>query len=331
MKVLRIFGIVAFVHAFAFLLIMANPGCSTKPKPAPTPASTETTPASSSPALSVPTSNTAETPALGAAPQSVGAESSGGISFDPNATAISVPRYSPTRPGTPASTALQAEPVTDVTPATTISVGKGDSLWSIAKKHNIPVADLAAANNLKTGATLRVGQKLVVPGKALGSSTETASAKEEATPASPASSHKTASTVETPAAKVPAAGGVKHIVKPGETLAVIARKYGVKAGDVAVANNITNPAMIRAGKELVIPGWQAPKSSGKGGAAETPAGEGAPAAKATSKTVEPLVMPKIGLPSPEQDLDAGLKPATNNSVPVIKLEDNAPVPTATKN
>ncbi|MFA5265172.1 MAG: LysM peptidoglycan-binding domain-containing protein [Opitutaceae bacterium] len=324
MKVLRIIGIVAFVHAFAFLLIMANPGCSTKPKPAPTPASTENTVSSSSPSVTVPSTGASEASSLGGAPQSVGAEPSTGISFDPNATAISVPRYSPTRPNTPASTALQAEPVADVTPATALTVGKGDSLWSIAKKHGIPVSDLAAANNLRTGATLRVGQKLVVPSKPMGVVAETSSPRESTVSTSPAMASKAAS-VEAPAAKASASGGVKHVVKPGETLAVIARKYGVKAGDIAVANNISNPAMLRAGKELVIPGWQTPKSAKAGAAvSEAAAGEAAPAQKAPAKHPD-FVMPKIGLPSAEQDLDAGLKPATGNTVPVIKLDDNAPV------
>ena len=320
MKVLRIFGIVAAVHAIAFLLIMANPGCSTKPKTPPTPASTEPAAASSSPSISVPSAAT-QSASLGAGPEPAP------VNFDPNATAISVPRYTPTRPNTPASSALQAEPVQDVIPATKVTVGKGDSLWSIAKKHNIPVTDLAAANNLKTGATLRVGQNLVVPTKASSSSSHAGS-----------SSHVSASTADyTPAAKqvtpsesstakAAPAGAVKHVVKVGETLGSIARKYDVKAGDLAVANNISNPAMIRVGKELVIPGYQTPKSgrsstnssshSTESAAKSAPAAEPAPAKQA------PLVMPKIGLPSEDQDLDAGLKPAaTTTTVPVIKLDE----------
>ena len=39
----------------------------------------------------------------------------------------------------------------------------------------------------------------------------------------------------------------------------------VRQGDIAVANNISDPQKIRAGMELVIPGWQA--AGGKSGKA----------------------------------------------------------------
>ena len=42
------------------------------------------------------------------------------------------------------------------------TVKKGDSLWKIANKYNTTVEKLKSANNLKTN-TLRVGQKLVIP------------------------------------------------------------------------------------------------------------------------------------------------------------------------
>ena len=42
-------------------------------------------------------------------------------------------------------------------------VRPGDSLWTIAKKHGVTVAELKQANNLR-GSTIRVGQKLVIPG-----------------------------------------------------------------------------------------------------------------------------------------------------------------------
>ena len=42
-------------------------------------------------------------------------------------------------------------------------VNEGDSLWSIAKKHNIAVAHLAKANAIDENAILTIGEKLIIP------------------------------------------------------------------------------------------------------------------------------------------------------------------------
>jgi len=51
--------------------------------------------------------------------------------------------------------------------------------------------------------------------------------------------------------------GVYHRVKKGETLWRISRAYGVSYQEVAEVNNIRNPAKIRAGKRIFIPGARA--------------------------------------------------------------------------
>ena len=200
MKLLKVFGIVVGIHVFALILIFANPGCSSTAQPAPAPADTVARADTPSPTITVP-STAAPSDAAAITPPAA---------FDPNAPAVSVSagiRYSPTRPNTPAAGALEAEPVADVTPASTYTVGKGDSLWTIAKKHHLAVSDLAAANNLKAGASVRLGQKIIIPGKAL--------------PASAAATAADLSAAKAPAA-APAthasADSVKHTVRPGETL-----------------------------------------------------------------------------------------------------------------
>ena len=42
-------------------------------------------------------------------------------------------------------------------------VRRGDSLWTIARKHGVTVTELKRANNLSTS-TIRVGQTLTIPG-----------------------------------------------------------------------------------------------------------------------------------------------------------------------
>ena len=49
------------------------------------------------------------------------------------------------------------------------------------------------------------------------------------------------------------AGGGAIVVAPGETLEVIAMRYGVPVQDIARANGITSPAQVTPGRALVIP------------------------------------------------------------------------------
>lgn len=273
MKILKILGIAAALHALALMLILANPGCSATRAAAP----------DSSP--------------ISAAP---GGDSGAQAQSQPVIVAPSEPatiRYSPTRPGTAVASALETQPVSDVTPATTYIVVRGDNLWTIAKKNQLSKADLAAANNLRASAVLQIGQKLIIPSRPMKAGA--AAAAPEAAPAEHAEQ-----------AQAPAAPGesVRHVVKPGETLGAIAHKYGVKQGDIAVANNITDPRKIQPGQELVIPARSSasPKRA-KAGAA--PQAGAAPAA-----------------PASDQDLDAGLKPTGAAEVPVMKVDDSAGSP-----
>jgi LysM repeat protein len=270
MKILKILGIAAGVHALALLLIFANPGCSySKAAPA------DTSPISSAPDSSAP----APSAAVITPPDSVGI------------------RYSPTRPGTTVASALESQPVSDVTPATTYTIAHGDSLSTIAKKNGLTKAELASANHLKTSAVLHVGQKLIIPSKTASAPTAGAAAPIAAT---------TAATPMAEQASVPGAAtteATKHTVKPGETLGGIARKYGVRQGEIAVANNITDPRKIQPGQELIIPAHTTAASKSKGaGATPAKAPDAAPA---------------------DQDLDAGLKPASTTDVPVVKIDDSS--------
>jgi LysM repeat protein len=203
-----------------------------------------------------------------------------------------------------------AQPVSDVTPASTYTVGKGDSLWTIAKKNHITVSELAAANNLKAGSSVKMGQKLIVPGKA--GAPLSASARMAEGGAAKSSAGSLAPTTGSHAA----GETVKHTVKAGETLGAIARKYGVKMGDLATANSIADPAKIRPGMELVIPGWQAPQGkSAKGGAkAASPANSG-------TATQSPVI-PTISVSG-----DEAPPPSSSDNPPTISVED---IPAAPK-
>ena len=55
--------------------------------------------------------------------------------------------------------------------------------------------------------------------------------------------------------------GQTHVVRPGENLSTIARRYGVSLSTLTRANGISNANLLRVGQVLVIPGGepQAPK------------------------------------------------------------------------
>jgi LysM repeat protein len=339
MKILKIFGVVVAIHAFAFVLIFANPGCSSTGKPSQ--ASTAPTTAPTRP----PT--VAYNPPAGDMPVITASPAGGSEGFDPNAPAIAAPvRYSPTRPGTAAAGAVQAQPAADVIPATTYAVVAGDSLWTIAKKNHLTVAELSKANNLSADARLKLGQKLMIPAKTADGTAAAAPAASDGAPTYKVKSGDKLATIArragtttavlkqlnslktdtvrvgqelklpagatvaetgpidlaTAAAK-PAGDSFTHTVKPGETLSVIAQKYQVKYSDIANENNIVDPAKIRPGMTLVIPGWKAPKS-------------------AKAAPVEDTSAPKV-LTS---DQDANQPPAktlTPADIPVIKIEESA--------
>ena len=48
-------------------------------------------------------------------------------------------------------------------PDTTHVVGKGDSLWAVARKHSVEVAQIAKVNRIKPDSVLREGQRLTIP------------------------------------------------------------------------------------------------------------------------------------------------------------------------
>ena len=314
MKILKIFGLVVGVHVFALILIFANPGCSSTTKPAPSPAAT------------APMAEPAPVVGLAAAPSSGGGIYSSSTDtttaaplFNPESPAVALPasaaggaRISPTRPGTPVAGVLVAEPVSDVTPAASYSVKSGDSLWTIARKHNLTVAQLTAANSLSANAPLQPGQKLVIPSRPTvpPSSGSTPAAKSASTPAGSGSTRASGD-------------GVKHVVKSGETLGAIARRYDVRQGDLAVLNNISDPAKIRPGMELVIPGYKAPASkSGK----STKSSSGS-----TAKAPAPVPSP-VSAPDPVTPVVIDPTPATTPApvapppVPVINIDDTPKQP-----
>lgn len=86
-------------------------------------------------------------------------------------------------------------------------------------------------------------------------------------------------------AQQPAAPEV-YVVQPGDTLSLIARRYGLDYRDVAAWNDIDNPALIRVGQRLRLapPGEAAAASEAAGAAGQAPAAPSAPGGASTPIT-----------------------------------------------
>ncbi len=350
MNILKILGIVVAVHVVAFFLMFVNPGCrSTASGSVPVPPDTVS-------ATATPTGGTAVQPPPAAAAVSVDLSAPAVVHYSPTrpgSPAAQALESAPPADVTPATTYTVASgdslwniakkhgsTVNDLARAnkltsnSRLSVGQkliipgktpaaaaaggasesvsgatyvvkaGDTLSGIAHRAGSTSADIRRANNL-TSDYVRVGQELRLPA-------ESASAAVVAPAGAPAAAGAPAKKAE---------GSVVHVVKPGETLGAIARKYQVKVSDLAVANNIADPKKIRPGQELVIPGFTAVGNAPAGPAAPaTPPANPSAAPAAAAPAPAGATPPATTVPAPDQDLDSGLKPQDN--VPVIKIEDS---------
>jgi LysM repeat protein len=135
-----------------------------------------------------------------------------------------------------APASVEAGAIAAVEPAGQIYLVKaGDSLWKIAKAHNTSVSALKQANGLASD-NLKIGQKIRLPSAAPSAVVASASASDWREPGTYQENGQTV-----------------HYVDAGESLAIIAKKYSVKADELARANNISDARRIQVGQRLVIP------------------------------------------------------------------------------
>lgn len=127
-------------------------------------------------------------------------------------------------------------------------VKAGETLASIAKTYEVTQEEIKTTNNLRRNA-VRVGQQLRIvtsSPQAMMETTVAAVTGKPATGKSQTSTQKKSNTNST------AANPTSHTVKKGETLSVIAKKYGTTIAAIKSANGLKNDN-IRAGQKLKIP------------------------------------------------------------------------------
>lgn len=103
----------------------------------------------------------------------------------------------------------------------TYTVRSGDTLPWIALRLGLDLTALRAINNLNEGESIRLGQQLILP------------ATEEELRVKPTL--------------------VRHIVRTGESLGLIAQSHNTSLSALMAINRIANPDLIQPGQELVIP------------------------------------------------------------------------------
>jgi len=153
-----------------------------------------------------------------------------------------------------------------------IIVHRGDTVYSLARKNNMTMAEFAKINNLQEPYTLRIGQKLTTRTAAPEKSVATKVAEKPVPNAEPTkTSAKPVPNVisEEKVKQIKAnRAAAKESIKPtstkrvdlqeitvskGDTLYSLSRKYQIPVNDLAVMNKLTAPFNLSVGQKLKVP------------------------------------------------------------------------------
>ncbi len=176
-------------------------------------------------------------------------------------------------------------------------VRRGDTLSRIAKRHGVRTSELVALNHLRSRHRIRVGQVLVLPTKAGGSVS---------------------------VAREPLPSDGTYRVRRGDTISIIARRFGVSESKIVSANGLRNRHRIAVGQRLTIPGGapvvmasveQASVAQKPAAAPQKPEKVAAPKPAKTPKAAPPEAKAK---PEPEAKPEPAAK-----VVPETKVEPEA--------
>ncbi len=164
------------------------------------------------------------------------------------------------------------------------TVKSGDNPAGIAKKAGISVNELMKANPGLDPRKLRVGQELNIPGD---------KGKEEPKKSTSKKSESTSAPSEKQSAS---SSSGSYTVKSGDTPGGIANSNGVTTKELMQANPGLDPAKLRVGQKLVIPGKGEPAASGKGKESARASEEEAAAKKKIMEKAEKIAAEQAGTP-----------------------------------
>jgi membrane-bound lytic murein transglycosylase D len=122
-------------------------------------------------------------------------------------------------------------------------VVRGDTLSGIARRYDTSVGELVALNGLRSRHRIRVGQVLRLPIRKGGATV--------------------VAMVTVPSTEAPPADGL-YTVERGDTLSIIAHRFGVEEQALLAANELSNPHWIYAGQTLRLDVPQTDPENGTG-------------------------------------------------------------------
>jgi murein DD-endopeptidase MepM/ murein hydrolase activator NlpD len=191
--------------------------------------------------------------------------------------------------------AAMTPPQPRATAGAVVTIGPGDTIAKLSRRYGVSMSAIIKANRLASPGSLKIGQRITIPGR--GAATPSRVAVAPRTPvAAPAS--------------VPAArsyGGF-HIAGPGDTLSKIARRYRVSVTDLARANRIAPHAQIGLGDRLTIPAHV----SARPAPAAAPRAEAPVQPQQTASVAPPPHTAKYA--SPAEPAESQSKRVTNSAV-----------------
>ena len=127
-----------------------------------------------------------------------------------------------------------------------IVVAKGDTLYSLARKHSVSVSDLAKINNLHEPYVLSVGQKLHVRQSQMPNMISEEKVNEIK------ADHRVVSEPVKPNT-VKRVDVQEIVVVKGDTLYSLSRKYEIPVNDLAVMNKLSAPFTLSVGQKIKVP------------------------------------------------------------------------------
>ena len=220
MKVSKIFGCVIGLHLGVIAMLLVQPGCRTKQPPTRTYSQERTS---------------------GGLIKAIGQGSGSGLDsafnagFDDGSAAPDdndFSEFDAITPVAPLSDGGQTVPVAGPS-FEAYTVKKGDNLWTIARRFNVSLNELYAANGLDTTSILSIGQQLQIP---VEGSTATVTAPSPDT-YQPTSFNQ---------------GSTEYMVKRGDSLSKIANQFDTSVRAIKAANGLSSD-LIRVGDKLVVP------------------------------------------------------------------------------